>query len=173
MNNPKLLLLDINGLLCKKVAKNINTNLQTIDLHSYRVILRPYYKEFLHFRYTHFHIGFYSSTSQRNADIILKGMLTENQMHDTCLFWFRDQTKLDIESTNEYDTVKPLNDVYHYFNGFFNKTNTLLIDDSYQKIRYNDMNNILLCHQFKGVESDTHLIELMSMIVYRYDMIKL
>src|SRR5437016_4527223 len=103
-NSNKLLLLDINGLLCCKTTKmSVNdTFLTSLQLKNYQVILRPYYKEFLHFCYTHFNVGFYSSTSKFNASIILKALLTEEQIKQTLLLWFRDRTYLDPDSNNGY-----------------------------------------------------------------------
>ena len=169
----KLLLLDINGLLCCKTNQN-ETNLSSIHLKAYHVILRPYYKEFLDFCYKHFNVGFFTSTTEKNAKIILNNLLTEEQIKNTKLMWFRDRTHLDYESYKTFNTIKKLNDIYDYplFNCQYHEHNTILIDDSFNKVRYNEPKNIIICNAFHGDHNDTHLIELIHKIVEQFELIK-
>lgn len=153
----KLLLLDINGLLCCK--KN-----------NHKIILRPYYKEFLDFCYLHFNVGFFTSTTEKNAKLILNQLLTQEQFNQTTLMLFRQHTHRDYESYKIYDTIKNLNDVY---DTMYHDKNTILIDDSPEKVRYNNPKNIIICETFKGDENDNHLIELMHKIVEQFEFIKL
>ena len=219
MSSVKLLLLDINGLLCCK-TKNSDNN---IKISSYYVILRPFYKEFLDFCYNHFHVGFFSSTPEKNARMILKHLLTKEQIVKTKLFWFRDRTHLDFDIKTErrdvlndldisfdtnviqkqlsvafntnavtfdtfdtnaiqkqqkvvFDTIKKLNDIYDNpvvnSKHLYHSKNTILIDDTFKKVRYNELNNIIICQEFTGDEKDIHLIELMHIIVDQFELIK-
>jgi hypothetical protein len=162
----KLLLLDINGLLCCKVPKG-----QGLSIKSYDVILRPYYKEFLDWCYKHYKVGYFSSTSAINAKLILNYLLTPEQKEHCVLFWFRDKTQLDPYPKKRYDTIKSLIDVYDHVEYVFNDCNTLIIDDSYNKVRFNLQKNVLLCQPYKNDKDDDELIRLMSDIVTKYSLL--
>ena len=159
----KLLLLDINGLLCCKVPKG-----QGLPIKSYDVLLRPYYKEFLDWCYCHFDVGYFSSTSKTNAMLILNYLLTTEQKNKTTLFWFRDQTQPDPHGRS-FDTIKSLIHIYDHFDHYHHK-NTLIIDDSYHKVRFNLDQNVLLCQPYQGQE-DNELIGLMEKIVTKFNLL--
>jgi hypothetical protein len=171
----KLVLLDINGLLCCKIKKNveINKSSEILDLNSYKVILRPHYKEFLDFVYNNYKVGFFSSTCEWNAKEILNKLLNKEQKKLTVLMWFRDRTHIDPDSIDTYDTIKKLEDVFD--NPVFNvkrkyhSGNTILIDDSKTKTRFNNPNNIIICESFTGNEDDCVLFELINLISDRYN----
>lgn len=176
MNPPtQLLLLDINGLFCYKIPKNKaveSVSLEIIELNSYKVIMRPGYREFFDFCYDHYTVGFFTSTNQWNVDIILNKVLNRKQMKNTAFKWYRDRTRFDPDSENSYDTIKKLEDVFD--NPVINKErkyhsgNTVLIDDSETKTRFNDPKNILICEPFIGKEDDRILFELMELLPEKF-----
>lgn len=92
----QLLVLDINGLLCRKVKKYSEEHIQVdLQLQSYGVKLRPGYRKFLTRCYTKYDVAFFTSTTQRNAEIILKKLLTKKQFKQVKFVWYRDRTYLD------------------------------------------------------------------------------
>ena len=182
--SAKLIVLDINGLLVYKsfTKNNQNTSLNTIKLNSYNVDIRPHYKEFLEFCYTYATVGFLSSTNKMNVDKILKHILTTEQKKNTLFVWSRDRTHFDntndnTNCNNSIETIKKLSDVWDnpVVNEYrtFNDTNTLIIDDSAIKLRFNDAKNVLICSTFDNSKPnskpDTHLIDLVDMIKEKFD----
>lgn len=171
----KLIVLDINGLLCKKINKDIvyNKNLTCIPLNSYNVILRPYYKEFLNFCYTNYHVSIFTSGTINNTKIILDKLLTKEQLKLTKFIWCRDKNRLDPDYhmdifTTSYDTIKVLQDIYDHpvinEHRIYNNNNTILLDDSYKKCRFNNINNYIICNSFNIDVNDNYLLELINIL---------
>lgn len=160
-----LLILDINGVLCCKVNKSEPpSNLERIELYSYDVLLRPGYREFLDFCFSKYQVAFFTSTIEHNALIILKSMLTPEQMEKVVFKWFRDKTRMDIEN-GTYATAKILSDV---FTDQYTKYNTIICDDSLDKLRFNNSENTLIFPEFKGDINDHVLINMPEEIIKKF-----
>ena len=203
MTNTKdkpLLLLDINGVLCIKITKleynkiiKDNTDafseMKVIKLLSYYVVVRPGCYEFLDFVYTNFDVGYFSSTTQKNARGILNSVISQEQEDETKVFWFRDRTHFDPDSgsiqgvnyiTNTsatvFDTIKLLSDIYDNpilnHRRQYNGGNTILCDDSERKTRFNNSNNVIIFPKFDGNKDDVVLFEMMDIISERFEMLK-
>lgn len=170
-----LLILDINGLLCCKIPKNAipPDNLPYIICPSYIVVFRPYYREFLEFCFANYDVGFFSSTTYANATVILDKLLTEQQNRSTVFQWFRDRTRPDLE-LGGYATIKCLSDVFReYPNWNYTKKdmtsgNTLICDDSIQKLRYNHRENMVIVDIFTGNDDDDYLLRLIDILRQRF-----
>ena len=191
--DTRLLLLDINGVLCCKSEHknaleevtedltNCNLNeikLEILKLSTYNVTLRPNYREFLEFCYENFSVGFFSSTTYPNANAILEKILTPEQKAKTILKWFRDHTHLDPDFGSNpeivfHDTIKKLSDIFDnpIINGNrkFSPKNTLLCDDSEIKTRFNDPKNIVIFKGFKGDPEDKVLYEMINVLSKRFE----
>lgn len=173
-SSTKLLLLDINGLLCCKVPKSVK-NPDVLKLNSYNVLPRPNYIEFLETLYSRYTIGFFSSTCEWNVNPILNKLLTPEQKKATVLLWFRDRTRLDPDDSG-FATIKMLKDVFEnpMFNAkrLYNESNTILIDDCNIKTRFNNPDNIITCKSFTGQDDDDHeLLDLIETISERFELI--
>src|SRR5579864_8673580 len=155
INMRHLLLLDINGVLCRKIEKNhtadgnSNGSPSVLRLGSYDVELRPGARDFLTNAYNRFTVGFFSSTTYRNAHQILDALLTKEQKAKTCCFWYRDRTRFDPDAdANSFDTIKLLDDIYQNpvvnEHRIWSNGNTVLIDDSFKKNRFNRTENFIL-----------------------------
>lgn len=186
---PRLLLLDINGVLCCKqryisdLSEHINQlslepKCELLKLKSYTVMLRPGYREFLDFCFEHFTVAFYSSTTYSNANAILNKLLTSKQKNKTLFRWFRDRTQLDPDfgqnpKIMKHDTVKKLVDVFNCplinEERKFNYDNTLLCDDSEQKTRFNPDKNIVIFPEFTGDPHDQVLNKMTKTLLERFD----
>jgi hypothetical protein len=133
--------------------------------------MRPGYKEFLEFCFENYNVGFFSSTNKWNVDAILKKLLTSKRRKEIIFTWYRDRTHFDDEN-GEYATIKKLQDVFDNpvvnYNRKYNSTNTILIDDSKLKTRFNDPKNIIICEEFTGNGDDIGLFELMKIIPERF-----
>lgn len=176
----RLLILDINGILCYKTSKNteVGRELNFIELNSYRVVMRPGLPEFLKFCYDNFMVAFFSSTHYVNANAILEHILTPDQRKATIFFWFRDHTHFDPDygkdaSIKDHDTIKRLDDVLECptinWNRRYNSSNTILCDDSEKKTRFNDNKNIIIFESFTGDERDTFLNNVTDELIQRFD----
>ena len=178
----KLLILDINGLLCRKVKKDYLGPVD-LELATYRVVRRPGYSEFLATCYANFTVGFFSSTTRKNGDQILQILLTDQQRKDTLFFWYRDRTSLDpdwpsttqpitchpswslediddwsAQGVEEYATIKNLVSVWANpiinWDRRFSLLNTIICDDSTIKLRFNRKENCLLVPSFVTPEDE-------------------
>ena len=172
----KLLILDINGLLCKRIDKDVvyDSKLKCVKLPGYNVILRPHYKEFLQHCYHYYHVAIFTSGSKRNTKVILDALLTKEQLKNTQFIWCRDRNRLDPDFntdifTTSFDTIKYLQDVYDNpiinEHRIYNDTNTLLLDDSHRKCRFNNPNNFMICNTFDGNANDTYLQQLIHLLL--------
>lgn len=173
MSERKLLILDINGLLCRKINTKEQIEGEVIELPSYKVQLRPGCHEFLDFCYRHYDIAFFSSTLHVNADAILKALLNSKQHKITIFKWFRDRTRFDPDSkTDKYATVKVLKDIFDNpvvnRDRIYSEKNTLICDDSVTKIRLNDPKNTVIIPAFTGDLNDTTLYEIINTIEERF-----
>src|SRR3989304_5532495 len=85
-NKKKLIVLDINGVLCYKyfaehLGKGIkkllldNINLDHVLLNKSIVFYRPGVKKFLEFCFNYFDVGFFSSTTEYNSNKIITTLL--------------------------------------------------------------------------------------------------
>ncbi len=168
MKNNKLCIFDVNGVFCCKVPKSQPAD---VKLRSYNIFLRPFYQEFLEFCYNNYKIAFFSSTNRHNVDVILKNILTQDQQKETCFVWCRDRTHFDPD-TDSFETIKILDDVFTNpivnHNRLYSAKNTILVDDSKAKTRYNNDKNVLICEPFTGLVKNQHLYDLMTLIPEKF-----
>lgn len=172
----KLIVLDINGVLCTKTQDNVEKN-EGIKLATYNVIFRPEYRKFLNFCYENYDVGFFSSTTYKNASLILKKLLTPEQYKKTVFMWFRDRTVLDPDfnkdpEIKQFDTIKRLSDIIDNpivnHDRRYNYQNTVLIDDSQRKTRFNDPFNIVIVPPYDGSKEDDILESIMEEILIKF-----
>lgn len=150
-----LLVLDINGVLCCKVKTGGN-----IKLNAYEVKFRPHVKEFLDYVYDNFTIGFFSSTTKPNAKAILDSLLSVEQANKTLFYWFRDRTKADLE-LGGHETIKLASDIRQEYQDL----DLLMLDDSSDKMRYNDPKDYIICNSYDGRDEDTYLLDLIQILL--------
>lgn len=170
----KLVILDINGLLCRKTTEGK----ADLSLGRYGVVVRPGAREFLEFCYQNFDVGIFSSTTYKNASPILDFLLTAEQQKKTKFKWFRDRTSLDPQwgsselsadpswdldefhdkKIEQYSTVKKIGDVLSApqinEDRKYTLENTLIVDDSLMKMRFNPKKNVVIVAPFEKEEDD-------------------
>jgi hypothetical protein len=178
-----LLLLDVNGVLCRKVTRRdaISLPADTIRLLGCDVIPRPGHREFLTHCFTHYSVGIFSSTTERNVTKILDGLLTPEQIASLALRWFRDRTRLDPDygmepNIERHETIKLLSDVLD--NPILNEQrryslrNIILVDDSFLKVRFIDpQENVLIVPTYRGDPEDAELSKLPALLDARFEKI--
>lgn len=160
MFGKKLLVLDLNGLLCYKVHPPYEKNSDNdfLDRKFYRVYRRPGVEEFLIWCMDNYDVAVWSSTTTFNAESILKWIFPKRGMLFKLRFsWYRNNTNLDPDfeldpRVENYDTVKNLANIWSHPNinesRQYSKTNTLIIDDSIRKTRFNNSDNVLIVEKF-------------------------
>lgn len=150
----RLLILDINGLLCCKIKSNA----------WYDVVIRPGVTTFLSHCYNHYRVAFFSSTTQQNAEPILVHLLTRKQIMNTEFVWYRDRTHRDDRDPTGIKTIKKLSDVFDNpvinQHNAYHPGNTLIVDDEASKMIFNDPRNVLIVPTFMGAADDTDLTRL-------------
>jgi len=162
----KLLILDISGVLCCKLDNSITIKLPIImQTQYYKVVSRPYVDEFFAYVFENYNIAFFSSTAYHNAKPILDYFLSPKQQKRCVFLWFRDRTHFDPDS-NGHDTIKKLSDVIDNpiinSNKKYTYDNTMICDDSSNKMRFNPAKNVIICEEFCGDVDDDYLLRLMS-----------
>jgi hypothetical protein len=106
-----------------------------------------------------YQVGIFSSTSRHNLLPILECIFGKNILKQLLFIWDRSRTRFDpdyqySEETEDHLTVKMLTDFWE--NPIFNvdriwdRTNTLCLDHELTKLRFNPMENILLCQEWEG-----------------------
>ena len=150
---PKLIILDVNGLLCRKILKTIIdtkqiNHFETLELDKYIVVIRPDVRSFLSKCYSFGKVGFWSSTNQINAEPILKHILTEEQFEGALFKWYRPKTRPDPE-TSKFATMKVLDDLYaSKIVSSYDFANTVICDDEQTKLRKNPVENCVIFPSF-------------------------
>lgn len=142
----KLLILDVNGLLADVVAYVPDGHKPDTTISNKAVFKRPFCEDFLKFCFERFHVGVWSSRTQRNVDMVVdflmgdskqKLLFSWNQFHCT------DTGFNTIENPDKPLVLKELKKLWEkrepnlpWEKGEFNESNTLLLDDSpYKALR--------------------------------------
>lgn len=189
----RLVIFDINGFLCRKVPKDYEGPVD-LELTHYKVILRPYCKQFLDDCYEKFTVGFLSSATYKNAGPILDLLLTPEQQKLTLFKWFRDRTSLEPDEEEiscdkswdlsdfldlqieKHSTVKYLSSVLDCPSlnegRPYSLNNTLICDDSASKLRFNPKSNCVLVEAYTGQENDDFLSTLANELERRFEQLR-
>jgi hypothetical protein len=179
-NDKRLIVLDINGLLCHRYYINDDNDLfkikKMLDLNNVNYftigkilcVIRPHVQRFLNFCYNIADVGFFSSMTSKNGIALLSQILTAEQYKSTKFMWFRDKTTPDPQPIKEYSTVKYLSTIFESSeinaDKLYNYKNTLIIDDSMEKLRFNPSNNIVKVDSYEPLRIYDTNIEMDNLI---------
>lgn len=189
----KLLILDISGFLCAKIADTQYQSpygFEVIRQHYYSIILRPGLTRFLQFCFDNYDVGFLSSSMYNTVDPLLEAILTEEQKQQTRFRWYRDRVEMDPdigkpdapEGVDAYSTIKristiidndeinPPGDEYGY-GRTYHMFNVLICDDSKHKTRFNPDSNVIVTDPFTvNTAKDNYLDHLTTNVIpQRFD----
>lgn len=116
----QLLILDLNGTLVSRNRKNKS------------MYVRPYAQEFFDYVFENFTVMLWSSAQPHSVKYMSR--IFRHRRDKLVAVW--DRTSLDL-STRDFNrkslTIKDLNKVWKHFDGKYDATNTILLDDSHQK----------------------------------------
>lgn len=172
--DEKLILFDVNGILCCKVVFGKSEKINS----EYGVIIRPRMRDMIMRLSLKYKVGIYSSTMNKNIEKII--MLMFGRDNPFIIIADRKYTKLDPRyekdiKVKSFDTIKVLENIWENpvlnINRKWNATNTLLIDHDYNKIRWNDEKNILLVQEFKNKDSYDDIDILYSSILAKLNLL--
>lgn len=177
-----LLVLDINGVLVKKISKHEqgggwsaagdvkkhsgkNKRKQSredvIETKGAVYQVRPGARDFIKHIFEKYHIAIWSSTTYTNISPLIDALFNEDQKHALVFRWIRDRTKWDPEyGTNpeimDFDTIKPIDEIIQCPTLLrkWKENNILLIDDSKQKLRFNPEKNCLVIPNYNDTNKD-------------------
>jgi TFIIF-interacting CTD phosphatase-like protein len=159
----ELILLDLTGVVCQEVkTKDVKG---ATKLGNRYISFRPHLEEFLRFCYSHYKVGFFTSTTKKNAYPVIEKMLSKEQLESTEIIWYRDNVRYDPDHKTGFNTIKVLKDLYdnpeYNKNRYWSEKNVLMIDDSPEKMRFNNPKNYIVVRPYNPEESDNVLQDLM------------
>lgn len=156
-----LILLDVNGIFGYKSEERIYEG-DVIQCANYTFVLYPEVRNFIETLRERYTVGIFSSTRFTNIANVL-GHIDPNFRKTFTPLMDRVMTSFDPDSNDEITTVKYLETFWsnpiHNAKRKWSAENTLLIDDSTQKVRFNFEKNILLVKEFSGYETLLDQIE--------------
>lgn len=143
----KLLILDFNGILIYKEHKDGNNVM----------IPRKGIKDFLLWCFENYDVGIFSSSMYYNIKRGLSLILTYDQIKKFKFIFDRMHVEIDRTSEDKNATIKLLTTIWNNpvinRGDKYNERNTLIVDDSFDKVRYNPIGNILIADKFVGYEN--------------------
>lgn len=104
--------------------------------------------------------------------MIINAILTNNQVRTTEFTWFRNRTRFDPDKDDGIATIKNLADVFSSPDTNnekrWNEGNTVIIDDEWDKVRFNNPENAILIPSYSGDVDDKVLFGLLQEITDRF-----
>ncbi|XP_044467887.1 ubiquitin-like domain-containing CTD phosphatase 1 [Mangifera indica] len=143
----KLLVLDLNGLLADIVSPPPKNWKADINISKRAVFKRPFCIDFLRFCFERFEVGVWSSRSKKNVERVVD-FLIGDMKHKLLFCWDQSRctaTQLStLENKHKALVFKELRKIWErkdpnlpWKRGYYNETNTLLLDDSPYKALLN------------------------------------
>ncbi|CAA2990810.1 Phospho phosphatase [Olea europaea subsp. europaea] len=179
----KLLVLDVNGLLADIVMPAPKDSVADTRLLGRAVFRRPFCNDFLKFCFENFDVAIWSSRSKKVIDIVVDYLLGD--LRQKLLFCWdisqSTQTRFKtIENEHKPLVMKELKKIWEKYDprlpwekGYYNETNTLLLDDSPYKALLNPLHTAIFPYSYHYKDkSDNSLGPGGNLRVYLEDMLK-
>ncbi|XP_020208865.1 uncharacterized FCP1 homology domain-containing protein C1271.03c [Cajanus cajan] len=173
----RLIVLDINGLLADVVSPPPKDRKADATIARRAIFKRPFYLEFLEFCFEKFEVGIWSSRLKKNVDLVVNFLMGD--MKKRLLFcWDLSHCTgtcfKTLENKHKDVVFKDLRKIWDKYDpnlpwekGYYNESNTLLLDDSPYKALLNPPNTSVFPHTFSyQVENDNSLGEGGELRVY-------
>ncbi|KFK22449.1 hypothetical protein AALP_AAs46147U000400 [Arabis alpina] len=157
VSSKKLLVLDLNGLLANIVSSFPDCKADII-INRRAVFKRPFCDDFLNFCFEKFQVGIWSSRKQHNVKTITEFLLGD--MKSKLLFCWDEShcattPTTTLENVHKNVVFKELNRLWEkhdpklpWKKGDYNKTNTVLLDDSPYKALLNPLYTAIFPHPY-------------------------
>ncbi len=157
-----LIVLDLNGVLCFRSRIHPNSNFDHLGLECFKIrdkmiYIRPFAREFIKYCLKYYQLGFFTSTTKKNAYPILKRLISPEDWSSVKFFWYRKQTDPDPDIgknplTRKYSTIKLIEPILKspYIN--CNYQDIIICDDTEQKLRFIPESNKIIVKSFDLTE---------------------
>ncbi|CAL1411770.1 unnamed protein product [Linum trigynum] len=161
----KLLILDVNGLLADIIPHSQRPTSRKPDFHLRQksVYRRPYCVDFLNFCFKYFEVGVWSSRKRVNLDEVVK-FLFGSSKRDLLFCWDRSFCTIvgvaTIDNPEKPLVLKELQRLWGdwkkcpWRRGYFDASNTLLLDDSPYKALRNPVHTAIFPHSYKCTDDE-------------------
>uniref|UniRef100_A0A2P2JT09 Mitochondrial import inner membrane translocase subunit TIM50 n=1 Tax=Rhizophora mucronata TaxID=61149 RepID=A0A2P2JT09_RHIMU len=163
----KLLILDLNGLLADIVPDPPKDCRPDIKISRRAIFKRPFYLDFLKFCFERFEVGIWSSRARKNVDRVVEYLLGD--MKRKLLFcWDLSHCTATqfstLENRHKALVFKELRQIWEkhdpklpWEKGYYNESNTLLVDDSPYKALLNPAHTAIFPYpyQFQDVNDNS------------------
>ncbi|CAI8591949.1 unnamed protein product [Vicia faba] len=157
-SRKKLLVLDINGLLADIVSPPPKNVKQDTTISRKAVFKRPYYLEFLNFCFERFDVAVWSSRLKKYVDRVvdyLMGDMKQRLIFCWDLSHCTETSFRTLENRHKPLVFKDLRKIWDNYDpnlpwdkGYYNESNTLLLDDSPYKALLNPPYNSIFPHTY-------------------------
>ncbi|KAJ1382324.1 HAD-like superfamily [Sesbania bispinosa] len=154
----KLLVLDINGVLADIVSPPPKDHKADATIARRAIFKRPFYLEFLKFCFDKFEVGVWSSRTKKNVGRVIDYLMGD--MKSKLLFCWdlshcTETSFKTLENKHKSLVFKDLSKLWEkqdpnlpWEKGYYNESNTLMLDDSPYKALLNPPNNSIFPHTF-------------------------
>jgi len=128
-----------------------------------KIYYRKNMHDFLDFCFNSADVFVFTSTTKKNVDLIIPKLFTPGQILKLLFIWDRSYTDPDPMGRG-WDTLKDLNKIKKEYPDY----SILMIDDSPNKLRYNQSEEYLICEPFESTrEFGDVLLNLIELIKLR------
>ncbi|PPD78985.1 hypothetical protein GOBAR_DD24076 [Gossypium barbadense] len=188
----KLLVLDVNGLLADIIYRSPKNYKADAYIAGRAIFKRPFCDDFLRFCFEKFEVGIWSSRNRRNLERVVDFLMgdmkqkllfcwksSNSEPFALCAIVYQDSSHC---TTTRFKTLgnrykplvfKELRKLWRksdpnlpWEKGYYNESNTLLIDDSPYKALLNPLGTAIFPHPFKFDMDDDSLGKMTSEIIY-------
>ncbi|KAK2663393.1 hypothetical protein Ddye_001967 [Dipteronia dyeriana] len=160
----KLLVLDVNGLLADIVSYPSHGYKPDIMISNKSVFKRPYCDDFLRFCFERFNVGIWSSRIKKNVEKVIEFLMGDSRRNLLFIWdaYHCSETGLNtIENKDKPLVLKELKKLWDklepdlpWEKGEYNKTNTLLLDDSPYKALRNPAHTAIFPYSYMYKDSN-------------------
>ncbi|TYI54377.1 hypothetical protein E1A91_D11G070100v1 [Gossypium mustelinum] len=163
----KLLVLDVNGLLADIIYRSPKNYKADAYIAGRAIFKRPFCDDFLRFCFEKFEVGIWSSRNRRNLERVVDFLMGD--MKQKLLFCWESSHCTTTQFKTLGNRYKPLvfkelrklwrksDPNLPWEKGYYNESNTLLIDDSPYKALLNPLGTAIFPHPFKFDMDDDSL----------------
>lgn len=143
-SKDNLVVLDMNGIFTYRIYDGN---------HGFEIFYRPGSHGFIENLFkSGFEVGFFTSTTWKNANPIIRKLTPRKLLFK----WTRDRCTLDPEPVKDHDVVKNLSSIWENpvinQKRIYGEHNTILVDDSVRKTRFNDPLNCIVPGEYDPSE---------------------
>ena len=176
--SKKLIILDIDGVLIYRTNNNYYANALYenslfdkylfVKENNIHIFTRKNINIFLNILFEKYDVAIYTSITNKNLKKIIDFIFIGDQKKMLKFIWARDKTYPDFTSTNNFDTIKKLDNIP----GNYSENNIIICDDSLKKIRNIPIKNKIIIQKYSfyyDYSNKEYLIYLLDEIQLKFN----